>query len=322
MWHFTFQRVRGSGRADERRAEGWEESVPKWIFEFWDCILRDALHLRCKQPRLLDLPQVMRLTITTCNVLERLANWEVGRPYNFHFLPMIDPLFGHVALKEANENILLVCQFSSKQAEWFDLRCVNVHTGKEYKLLNCKEHIDNIPQNAVFPSQFARLLIEYQRHPGTKSLAPDGTTCLPETEGLLKRAHVIAGDIRYVGKETDRKWEEGEDLSVLDFAPTEYGRTGKVFASEDVKQQIQEIGINRCARESGFDRKNFIRKLVRDLLLNGNRTKRFWDGCRLIHLRTPRPKVNQCHRDFSPTMAGFRIADSPVMIKATVRSFR
>lgn len=107
--------------------------------------------------------------------------------------------------------------------------------------------------------------MQYQRHPEAKSLAPDGTACAPETTGLLKRAHVIAGDIRYVGKETDRKWEEGEDPSVLGFKAIEYGRTSKVLASEEVKNKIMEIGINKCARESGFDRKNFIRKLVRGL---------------------------------------------------------
>jgi hypothetical protein len=69
--------------------------------------------------------------------------------------------------------------------------------------------------------------------------------------------------VTYVGKETDRKWEEGDEISVLEFAATEYGRKGKVVASEDVKAQISIIGINKCARESRFDRKNFIRKLVR-----------------------------------------------------------
>jgi hypothetical protein len=244
--------------------EDWEESVPKWIFEFWDCIVRDALQLSRKTPAWLDVPQVMRLTITTCNVLEMLGEWEIARPYNFLFLPMIDPVLGF-PFPMQNGPVLLVCPFSSKQAQWFDLKCVDVHSGNEYKLLNCKNQIDNIPQNGVFPSQFARLLLQYQRHPEAKSLAPDGTACAPETTGLLKRAHVSAGDVRYVGKETDRKWEEGEDPSVLDFTATEYGRTGKVLASEEVKDKIKEIGINKCARESGFDRKNFIRKLVRDL---------------------------------------------------------
>lgn len=212
---------------------------------------------------------MMRLTITTCNVLEMLGDWEIARPYNFLFLPMIDPVLGFPFPKQ-NGNVLLVCPFSSEQNKWFDLTCVDVHSGKEYQLLNCKNQIENIPQNAVFPSQFARLLMQYQRHPEAKSLAPDGTSCQPETTGLLKRAHVIAGDIRFVGKESDRKWEEGEEMAVLAFAATEYGRTGKVLASEEVKKQINETGINRCARESGFDRKNFIRKLVRDIPVKRN----------------------------------------------------
>jgi hypothetical protein len=250
--------------------DDWEEGVPKWIFEFWDCIVRDALDLPRKTPAWLDVPQMMRLTITTCNVLEMLGEWKIARPYNFLLLPMIDPVLGYAFPKRSNENVLLVCPFSSKQGDWFDLECVNVHTGKKYKLLNCRDYVESVPLNGVFPSQFARLLLQYQRHPEAKSLAPDGTACQPETTGLLKRAHVIAGDIRYVGKETDRKWEEGEDMSVLEFAATEYGRTGKVIASEDVKNQIKEIGINKCARESGFDRKNFVRKLVRGVPVKRN----------------------------------------------------
>jgi hypothetical protein len=236
--------------------------------------VRDASHLSRKTPAWLDVPQMMRLTITTCNVLEMLGDWEIARPYNFLFLPMIDPALGFPYPKQ-NGNALLVCPFSSKQREWFNLTCVNVHSGEEYKLLNCRDQIEKIPQNAVFPSQFARLLLQYQRHPEAKSIAPDGTACQPETRGLLKRAHVIAGDIRYVGKETDRKWEEGEDLSVLEFAATEYGRTGKVLASQEVKDEIGRIGINKCARESGFDRKNFIRKLVRGVPVKRNSYEEF-----------------------------------------------
>jgi hypothetical protein len=96
---------------------------------------------------------------------------------------------------------------------------------------------------------------------------------------LLKRAHIIAAEIRYVGKETDRKWEEGDEISVLEFAATAYGRKGKVVAGDDVKEQIS-IGINKCARESGFDRKNFIRKLVRDMPVKRNSYTEFvrWLG--------------------------------------------
>jgi len=81
---------------------------------------------------------------------------------------------------------------------------------------------------------------------------------------------VIAGEVRYIGKETDHKWEQGDGISLLEFTATEYGRTGKVVTSDDVKAQISSIGINKCARESGFDRKNFIRKLIRDIPVKRN----------------------------------------------------
>jgi hypothetical protein len=114
---------------------------------------------------------------------------------------------------------MLVTQFSSKQRRWFNLECVNIHNDKKYKMVDYTKEND-LPHNVVFPSQFRKLLIDYQEHPEAKSLAPDGTACKADTKGLLKRAHVTAGEFRYVGKETDRKWGEGDDLSAgTDYLP-------------------------------------------------------------------------------------------------------
>jgi hypothetical protein len=244
--------------------ENWDEDVPQWIYEMWDYIIRGALKLKRRFPSWLDLPQMMRLSITTYNVLKMLGEWEIARPYNFLFLPMVDPTFGHAFYRRKNDKVLLVVPFSSKQERWFGLKCVNIHTGKKYRMMDCTKE-KNPPHNVVFPSQFARLLIDYQEHPEAKSLAPDGGPCEADTNGLLQRTHVIAGEFRYVGKETDRKWEEGDDISVLEFKTAEYGRARRVVASEEVKRDIRNIGINKCARESGFDRKNFVRKLDRGL---------------------------------------------------------
>jgi hypothetical protein len=249
--------------------KGWEEDIPQWIYEMWDYVVRGALDFRREAPSWLDVPQMMRLTITTHNVLKMLGDWEIARPYNFLFLPMVDSTVGHAFDKRANENVLLVCPFSSKQDTWMQMECVNVHTGKKYSMVDCTKE-RNLAHNVVIPSQFARLLVQYQEHPESKSLAPDSTPCKSDTRGLLKRAHVVAGDLRYIGKEADLKWGEGDDPSVLEFRSTEYGRTVKAVASDEVKAQIRAIGINKCARESGFDRKNFVRKLVRDIRVKRN----------------------------------------------------
>jgi hypothetical protein len=138
-------------------------------------------------------------------------------------------------------------------------------TGRATECLIATRAMGIFHTTLFFLLNLAHLIIQYQKHPEAKSLAQDGSSCKAETKGLLKRAHVIAKEIRYVGKETDRKWEEGGEISLLDFSATEYGRKGKVVASEEVKAAIQRIGINKCARESGFHRANVIRKLVRGL---------------------------------------------------------
>lgn len=239
----------------------WKDEIPKWIYEMWDYILRGSLGLKRRVPSWLQIPQMMRLTITTHNVLTMLGEWEVARPYNFLLLPMVDPIVGFVINKRPGEKVLPVCPYSSKQREWFDLKCVDVRTGESYKMVDYTKNV-RPRDNMVFPKQFSRLVIEYQTHPEAKSLAPDGGPCRKDTKGLLGRAHIVAGELRYVGKETERKWEEADDITVLEFETSEFGRAKMVSASEEVKSAIREIGIKRCAREGKLTR-FFIRKLLR-----------------------------------------------------------
>jgi hypothetical protein len=77
-----------------------------------------------------------------------------------------------------------------------------------------------------------------------------------------------------VGKETDRKWEEGDDISLWEFKNTEYGRARMVVASAEVECNIKKIGIKKCARESGFTR-IFIRKLLCGLPVKRNSYNEF-----------------------------------------------
>jgi len=57
---------------------------------------------------------------------------------------------------------------------------------------------------------------------------------------------------------------------------------GRSQSSEEVKRAIAEIGINKCARESGFDRKNFIRKLIRGIPVKRTSYREFlrWLSCK------------------------------------------
>jgi hypothetical protein len=54
-----------------------------------------------------------------------------------------------------------------------------------------------------------------------------------------------------VGKETDRRWEQGEDLSLVEFTSFEYQQSKQVVAGEDIKQDILKAGIRKLERGTG-----------------------------------------------------------------------
>lgn len=61
---------------------------------------------------------------------------------------------------------------------------------------------------------------------------------------------MVAASRRYVGKETDRKWEQREDLSLVEFKAVEYQGSKQVVASDEIKGQILKTGIRRVERET------------------------------------------------------------------------
>ena len=77
--------------------------------------------------------------------------------------------------------------------------------------------------------------------------------CTADTKGLLKRASILAGQIIPVGKETDRRWEQGEDMSMLDFKVLEYRPSGNlVIADPTLINEIAKLGMRGAIRKTGL----------------------------------------------------------------------
>ncbi len=75
-----------------------------------------------------------------------------------------------------------------------------------------------------------------------------------------------------VGKETDRRWEEGEDMSMLDFQVLEYRATGNmVAAGAMLREKMAEVGMREMMRRTGLSQhtleKIFRCELVRRVTL-------------------------------------------------------
>jgi len=234
----------------------WEDKhdAPKWIYEFWDCLLRIALGLKRNDPAWLKRPQMMRMAVTTQNVLKRLHLWQGFRPYNFFLLPILANC-GY----PANINpdyFTAVAPFESDQGEWLDSECINIadpNDERTYKITT-DFRSPEYGERAVIDT-FDNLLYRYLQHPEAKSLAPESGPCRPDTRGLLQRAHIIAGRHRRIGKESDRRWEEGDDLESLLYQPVEYEAEGtrgvpkgESPAGERLIRKIKKIGIRELIR--------------------------------------------------------------------------
>jgi hypothetical protein len=133
-------------------------------------------------------------------------------------------------------------------------KCINIHDHKSpvYKLTN------EYDGRRALVNNFFMLIDSYRQHPEAKSLGPDGKPCEFDTRGLLQRSHIVANwPPIYIGKETDRHWQEGEDLSLLEFKTIEYRRRGNAVADDKQlarivkvpKREFMRRGINQHTLE-------------------------------------------------------------------------
>lgn len=231
------------------------EGGPEWTFAAWDWLLRQALGLPIVEPVWLNRPAMMKICVSTPNILRRLKSL---RPYNFVLCPLIDGLCGFPAGID-REQFTLIAPFSKNHKEWLSSKYVNIHDGKYYSLA-----FRQTPRlDKVIPKTIGQILRIYPLHPENKSLAPDGNPCNGTTQGLLQRMHVYATKLRYIGKETDRKWDHGGDISLLMFRPAQFDELGKmVKADQALIEQLAEVPIKTIARKAQVDR-NTIRKICR-----------------------------------------------------------
>jgi hypothetical protein len=67
---------------------------------------------------------MMRMTVTTFNVLKRLHAWEGFRPYNFFLLPIVAK--GGWPAGVDPRHFTLGAPFESDQRKWLRLPCINI----------------------------------------------------------------------------------------------------------------------------------------------------------------------------------------------------
>jgi len=228
--------------------EGDRES--DWILQAWHWVLEGEVATPRPAPEWFKYPAMMRMTVSTPAVLGLLDGFT--KPFNFVHVPLLFPNLYPAGKDQSNFGLIM--PFSKHRAEWLKTKAIDTHTGKQYSisLLDPKGRTKKIEVKC-----YGNILGSYREHPEAKFLGSDGEPCNKLTRGLLRRSHIVASQHRYIGKETCRKWEQGDDPSLVDFHCAEYS-DGKTIADEELTKQIAEFGIRKTARATRTDSKTIM----------------------------------------------------------------
>lgn len=231
-----------------------EADYPRWIVEAWENLLLDHFQIRKNPADALaarelwfgKFPAVMRVRITTPNVMKALQQRDPGsaKPYNFALSPI---------LIEDAPDCTLVAPFSKRPKEWLTQEYTEIHSGATVNLLGEYQGRKLVPQT------LSGVLWRHYLHPEDKSLGPDGERCGEYTSGLLLRRPIQAMiPFNFVGKEIERKAQEGEDISVVERSgPIAYqpGQTARTRAADAaLVRSLKPFPVKMIVRVSGVSR--------------------------------------------------------------------
>jgi hypothetical protein len=215
-----------------------------WVLEGWRWVLEGEVATPRPVPEWFSVPAMMRMTVSTPAILGMLKGFT--RPYNFVYVPLMFQNL-YPAGKDPS-NFGLIMPFSKRREDWLNTKATDTHSGKQYSigLLDPKGRTKKIEVKC-----YGNILGAYREHPESKFVGSGGKPCDNLTRGLLRRSQIVASRHRYIGKETSRRWEQGDDMSVVDFSCAEYS-DGNGIATEELRQRISKVGIRKIARETGL----------------------------------------------------------------------
>jgi hypothetical protein len=232
-----------------------DQEIAPWVYEAWEWLVKRGCGIVPNHPpSWFKRPQMMRMAVTSFDLLRRMHRLKRLRPFDRFLVPVLAN--GGRPANVDPEHYTLVTPFEPDQSKWIDAVCFNIddpHDARAYKLGTTFDS-PHFGDRAIVET-FEGLLHRYFSHPESKSLGPDGEPCQPKTRGRLLRPHVIGGKHHYIGKEVDRRWEEGDDLDAMRQTPIEYTRKASrareplVQPSLSLSQSVKKIGIRKLIRQ-------------------------------------------------------------------------
>jgi hypothetical protein len=212
-----------------------------------------------------NFPAMMRVRVTTPSVMKalRTRDPEAAKPYNFALTPI---------LIQAPPNCTLITQFNKHPEKWATQEYMEIHSGKMVRLSR------NHRGQKLIPQTLRAILWRHYLHPEDKSLSADGQKCNSYTRGLLIPRPIEAIiPFQFMGKEIERKAQEGEDISVVqNGGPITYqaNRTRNAHAGEPgLILRARRFPLRAMIRESALSQHAVERFLSGDRVFPGTRAR-------------------------------------------------
>ena len=146
--------------------------------------------------------------------------------------------------------VTLLAPFEKDSSRWMTMPHINIHDGTTHTLDN--------PTLPLLVRTFEMVFQQYHRHPESKSFASHRAPCKGESVGLLKRYPVTAIGFHLIGKETERGWEQSDDISTLTPSLVRYGLDSGI-ADERLRKRLLEIPLAFLEGETGLSRHTVVR---------------------------------------------------------------
>src|SRR4029077_19994451 len=155
-----------------------------------------------------------------------------------------------VLVNLSGSSITLLGRFEKESSRWATMPYVNIHQGSTHRMHPLRR--------PVLVQTFEMVLAQYVRHPESKSLAPDGTACRADSHGLLGRYPVTASRFHLIGKETERGWEQAEDISTLLPSLVHYQDNGSEVV-KTLRKILKRTSLSELERRTGLSRHTILR---------------------------------------------------------------
>jgi len=152
----------------------------------------------------------MQLAVTTPHLIKRLRRMPWARPMKL----MQAPLIAAIQLPEGvrQDKLTLIGLRTSDASRWVHVTYYNLHNAEPFTL---REGNQRKSTNQVVGRGYGSILEAYRQHPEVKFLGPNGQPCTRDTRGVLQRMSIERGTKYPIRKESNRRWAEGDDASLL-----------------------------------------------------------------------------------------------------------